>query len=331
MNKNIIYLICVFIFSFPLFGQSGYTIAVLPFSGDAVDESDGEKYARIFEISFANLNYTPITRASDNAIKKELDYQRTGATRDAKEFGTILGADYVVAGNIDSLRNRYIVTVQVIHVETGGVYKGNYRELDSLYDLNARLASDMAVEINEKLRKSPSQRKMREEEAAAKGVESSLNKERTATALKWTGVGLMAAGAIVTTVGIVGLVHWNMASTDINTQREYYMFKNPNVSPEFMPNSSYYNHYTRKEMFNAWQKEGFGFKPNDLFGITELGSGIMIGAGVAGIITGAVLFGVFNYRLSHNYYIYDFRISPTIFDKFGNFDPGAELAFGIKL
>ena len=114
------------------FSQAGLTsprLGILPFTGGS--GGDGETIATLFSFRpeiLAAFTVVPRTSAV-NAVLAEQDFQLTGHTDSdtIAGIGRMLGADYVISGNIRRLGNRNLVIATIVNVETFEQVAGYFR------------------------------------------------------------------------------------------------------------------------------------------------------------------------------------------------------------
>ena len=120
--------ICCGIAAFPQ-TDSRPRLGILPFTGGTGD--DGETIATLFSFQPEILNaFTVMPRTSAvNSILAEQEFQMTGYTDSdtISGIGRMLGADYVISGNIRRLGNRNLVIATIVNVETFEQVAGDYR------------------------------------------------------------------------------------------------------------------------------------------------------------------------------------------------------------
>ena len=121
--------------------------AVLPFGTSGADPATGMAAAHFLESALAGSPLRLIERANISDILAELKLQQSGMVdRDsAVEIGKLLGAAYIISGNIDRAGADLIVSVRIIDVSTGeiiGVKEVHCGQCgnDDLYDAIDKLA-----------------------------------------------------------------------------------------------------------------------------------------------------------------------------------------------
>lgn len=146
--------IFIIIFNISLFSNS---IASIPFRGETLNKDSAEMIASIFVSEFIPLGYKLVTRTSaQQAINAELSYQRSGATRDAINFGKQLKANFVLVGAVAKFDYRYSVYIQLINVSTGSIEGSSSYYVNSLSDINRNVARTMANEIHNSMKQNKS-------------------------------------------------------------------------------------------------------------------------------------------------------------------------------
>ena len=146
--------IFIIIFNISLFSNS---IASIPFRGETLNKDSAEMIASIFVSEFIPLGYKLVTRTSaQQAINAELSYQRSGATRDAINFGKQLKANFVLVGAVAKFDYRYSVYIQLINVSTGSIEGSSSYYVNTLSDINRNVAQIMANEIDKSMKQNKS-------------------------------------------------------------------------------------------------------------------------------------------------------------------------------
>lgn len=122
--------ICIFIFCIwaSLFATSKPVMVVSTFDAKDFSADDVEFVMNIFTSAFANLGLANIVdRSSFDKIKKELSFQESDWSDNNKvaELGKALNANQVVVGQIIKRRNRVILTVRILDVNTTTIVASN--------------------------------------------------------------------------------------------------------------------------------------------------------------------------------------------------------------
>ncbi len=119
----------------------GMLAAVLPFSVAGTDPETGMAAAHFLENALAGSALRLVERSNISDILAELKLQQSGMvdSGSAVEIGRLLGAGFIITGNIDRAGTDLIISARIIDVETGEI-KG-VREVhcgqcgnDDLYD-----------------------------------------------------------------------------------------------------------------------------------------------------------------------------------------------------
>jgi len=118
-------------------------LGILPFTGGAGE--DGETIATLFSFQSEILNaFTVVPRtAAVNAIFAEHYFQLAGLTDSdtIAGIGRMLGADYVLSGNIRRLGDRNLVIATIINVETFEQIAGYHRVYRNIGEVRGFLPS----------------------------------------------------------------------------------------------------------------------------------------------------------------------------------------------
>jgi len=118
-------------------------LGILPFTGGA--GGDGETIATLFSFQPEILNaFTVVPRtAAVNAVLAEQGFQLMGYTDSdtIAGIGRMLGADYVISGNIRRLGNRNLVIATIVNVETFEQVAGYYRTYRNIGEVRGFLPS----------------------------------------------------------------------------------------------------------------------------------------------------------------------------------------------
>ena len=127
--------------------EENRTAAILPFGTSGADPETGMAAAHFLENALAESTLRLIERANISDILAELKLQQSGMVdrESAVEIGKLLGATYIISGNIDRAGADLIVSVRIIDVSTGeilGVKEVHCGQCgnDDLYDAIDRLA-----------------------------------------------------------------------------------------------------------------------------------------------------------------------------------------------
>lgn len=147
--KKIVYIFIFFIISaLSLNAQYGKAIASLPFRGENITPQESEYLASMFASEFVSRGYTLVTRTS--AFKEtlsEMNFQQKISTANIAEFGKLVGADYVLVGNIDYVFGKIAITAQVISVEKATILASATEDIRDISDINQEVAEKMVKKI----------------------------------------------------------------------------------------------------------------------------------------------------------------------------------------
>ena len=147
--RNIIYTFTFFIIlALSLNAQYGKAIASLPFRGENITPQESEYLASMFASEFVSRGYTLVTRTS--AFKEtlaEMHFQKDISTANIAEFGKLVGADYVLVGNIDYVFGKMAMTAQVISVEKATILASATEDIRDISDINQDIAAKMVKKI----------------------------------------------------------------------------------------------------------------------------------------------------------------------------------------
>jgi len=100
----------------------GKTVAVFDFESQGIDKSEALTFSERFRTEIGNTKAMRlIERKAIEKIMEEQGFQQTGCTTDecAAEVGQLLGAQFMISGNIGRLKNSYTVDIKMFSVETG--------------------------------------------------------------------------------------------------------------------------------------------------------------------------------------------------------------------
>ena len=112
-------------------------------------ELSGSAVATKLEQVFGN-KYRLLTRSQVKKALRELRFQNSDLTdkNKAKQFGKMLGAEYLISGNIIQLGNKITIACQIFNVETGEIRQTAEVSTSNVDDLNyiiLREAADVLV------------------------------------------------------------------------------------------------------------------------------------------------------------------------------------------
>ncbi len=137
----------------PLLHAEGSALAaVLPFGTSGADPETGRAAAHFLENALAASPLRLVERSNISDIIAELEFQQSGLVDkdSAVEIGKLLGAAYIISGNIDRAGRDLIVSARIIDVSTGEIL--GIREVhcgqcgnDDLYDAIDRLAPTLVA------------------------------------------------------------------------------------------------------------------------------------------------------------------------------------------
>jgi formylglycine-generating enzyme required for sulfatase activity len=119
-------------------------------------ELSGSAVAIKFEQAFGN-KYRLVTRRQVKKALHELRFQNSDLVDNskAKQFGKMIGAEYLISGNIIQLGNKITVACQIFNVETGEIRQTAEVSTSSIDDLNyivLREAADILVMTDDEKR-----------------------------------------------------------------------------------------------------------------------------------------------------------------------------------
>jgi TolB-like protein len=116
---------------FPLSLQGMENIAVLEFEANGVSVGEAQTVANKFQNELIKLAvFTVIERTQMAEILKEQGFQQTGCTSTAcaVQIGMLLGARFMIGGNLGKVGNLYSLSTRIIDVQTGRILA--YSETD---------------------------------------------------------------------------------------------------------------------------------------------------------------------------------------------------------
>jgi TolB-like protein len=145
MKKQTLAVVLAFVTAMA-FAQAKPILGILPFTGGAGE--DGETIAALFSYqSELSRVFTIVSRmGSIEAVMKEQQFQRSSGLTDSDtiaRLGRQYNADYVVAGHIQTLGDRKLVLITIIHVESlrqiAGAYK-DYTDIEEVQNMIPEMA-----------------------------------------------------------------------------------------------------------------------------------------------------------------------------------------------
>ncbi len=110
-------------------------VAVLSFEmteGRTEARDLGEAAAILINQNLVNIpNISVVERQKLKDIMKEIGLSQTGMTNDEIEVGNLLNVEFLIAGAVADLGNRFLLAVRFINVETGNVLQSASVEIPS--------------------------------------------------------------------------------------------------------------------------------------------------------------------------------------------------------
>ena len=132
--KRIIYVILLFSFS-----QAQFAVSILDFKGEDVEDKVLRAcYNQLEESLIESNRFTVIDKSQRDEILDEQKFQNSGMCDDecAVEIGQLVGAEYLMLGEIIDLGGLYQVNIKIINIEKGDVAEKVTNQIEgSLGDL----------------------------------------------------------------------------------------------------------------------------------------------------------------------------------------------------
>jgi TolB-like protein len=158
MKKILFMTMFLFCLVFSAFAQTKPTIAILPFTGGAME--DGETIAELFSFDQTlNSVFSPIPRTSINsAIRREQNFQMSSGMTDPETISRIghqLGARYIVAGTITNLGSQRLLVIAIMRIDNLQQISGDWRSYTDIGEIQDKLP-EMAKNIIDASRKDTS-------------------------------------------------------------------------------------------------------------------------------------------------------------------------------
>ena len=130
-------IICLFSYLFPQNGK--LAVSILDFTGDGVDNRVLKACYQKLETSLIESNqYTVIAKNQRDEILEEMKFQNSGVCDEecAVEIGQLVGAEYLMLGEIIGFTNLYQVNIKIVNIEKGDVVEKVTKEIQgNLSDL----------------------------------------------------------------------------------------------------------------------------------------------------------------------------------------------------
>lgn len=135
--KKILMVFCLFllfqVFVDDLFAQERISVAVLDFAAKNVSKDDADILAEYFRSELIKTGKFDVM--DRNHIRKILDEQRfqsTGATdlKSAVKIGKLTNAQYVFVGSYSKLDTLFMLSIEMVNVQTGKIEKSLNRSAD---------------------------------------------------------------------------------------------------------------------------------------------------------------------------------------------------------
>ena len=124
-------IICLFSYLFPQNGK--LAVSILDFTGDGVDNRVLRACYQKLETSLIGSNqYIVIAKNQRDEILKEWEWQSSGSCDEecAVEIGDMLGAKYLMFGEIIGFTNLYQVNIKIVNIEKGDVVEKVTEEIE---------------------------------------------------------------------------------------------------------------------------------------------------------------------------------------------------------
>lgn len=175
MKKNfyqifIVTLSLIFIFDYSVFaeGVQRKKIAISGFKGILIkyEYSNNTRYSKESEIDLTDsltdklVQYKSIgilERSRLDSAIKEMGLSQSGLVEKSKEFGKLVGADYLALGVITNIGDKSEIGVRVIEIETGIIVSSKTVKFDNtksnvnLLEIVDYLSMEVAVSLGEKI------------------------------------------------------------------------------------------------------------------------------------------------------------------------------------
>lgn len=278
MRKIVVFIFLTAVVSFQAFGEMP-VVTVLDFQMNSVSENDMKS---IISYLSASLHDTGVYRVIDTAqrdtILEELAFSNTGCTDEScqLEIGKLLSAEYIITGDVALVDERYVLSARMLETETSatvntgrGIYPGLGEMIDGMQLFAAKLSGDEAAIM---LAEAEAE-KVAAEAAAALVAGKEPISGREIAALSTLGAGAVAAGI----GGYLLYAAFNYKSNNVDPVFEIY--NTADLDTYETAALEYYN-----SLWDDYETEYSVFKSKLLV------SSIVAGAGIASMITSAVLF-----------------------------------------
>ncbi len=205
MKKILIVAFLLSVSSVCLFAQSKKQVAMVSFTGEKITASESQSLFNMFASELTRSEYskdfTVLTR-NESALRTaygELKFQRDAMLNESQmsRVGQQLGADWVFYGTVTDFGGAN-VTINILDVESARIVASVSVRIPTVYDINAR---EMTRELIAKTRGTTFIATVQ----GTKEQEKLLDHYKT---VKWIGRGLWIGGSVLTTVGIISMIHY---------------------------------------------------------------------------------------------------------------------------
>lgn len=235
-------------------------VGILDFEARNVPEVEAEAVGEIFTSELvANGRFDIVDRKNVESLLEEMDFQLSGCTDSscAVEVGRILSLEYMIYGSVIKLGNVYSINVQMINVATAQIVntgRDQFASIEGAYDIIPSLVASFTTDFFGEVPAEPA--------AVADKKKPPSQRQKTGMITFFSGIGVTLASTVL----------W-MATAEYNNDEVWIAHDN-----YYMADITELD--TRKEEYLA------AFRQKN---IMLLSSAIVTTVGVAGTITGSVL------------------------------------------
>lgn len=254
------FLLLFALLSVDIFGNEKPRLGILDFEARDVSEVEAEAVGEIFTSELVgNGRFDIVDRKNVESLLKEMDFQLSGCTDSscAVEVGQILSLEYMVYGSVIRLGKVYSINVQMIDVATARIVntgREQFRSMEEAYDVIPSLVETFSADFFGDLHS--------EEVVAGIEKQPRSSRERAGIITFFSGVGVTLGSAVL----------W-MATAEYNNDELWIAHDNYYLAD--IPHLEEY----KEAYLTAFRKKN----------ILLLSSAVATGLGVAGTVTGSVL------------------------------------------
>ena len=135
MKKRILLIVFLIPISMMLFAQVKPVVVVAPFDAKGVDKDEIEVITELFTAEYANAGFASVVdRNSFDKIKEQLKFQSSDWSNADKvaQLGKALNANHVVVGQILKFKEKFIVTIKIIDVNTTTILASHTEKIEDI-------------------------------------------------------------------------------------------------------------------------------------------------------------------------------------------------------